>query len=1062
MRASASFTCLALQAVLAACDDVATVRGRIVALYGWPYTQDAMRNVSAASLRWATSLLPNGTWPDVNYNDADDPTLWATSSHMDRVVSMAAALSAPTSPTFNDDGLLASTRLALCAWYLHDWQAVNWWWDIIFVPQVHSLAFLMLDILPKDGSGTGGRPPFPSPYEASSALALSLRATWWNASLGYKVTGANLAWMVQAQLMRGVWPSSVNTSALTGGFARLWEEARVVDWDPSASDGSNQGVQVDGSYHMHGAQLQSASYGQAYTSDMLHFLAISAGTGYDVDPASLSVLCGWGTSLAWFTTGMGMDWAACGRQVSRSTWGSESAFSLNTTLLRALGGRCNASAASAIGAFADRADNLPGAPQLTGHRAFWTSDYAVARRQGWTAAWHGHSTRSFVNECGNGENLLGQYEAQGVLNVVSTTCSLGPNASTPGAPGPLGWGCGMEYATVFPLLDWSVLNGVTALLDLPVPTGCTSACCWTGELSASKALPFVGTATDGVYGVSAFDSSFLGLTVRKGYLFFDAAVVVLGANVSYTGGAGPSRVGTGMASRFLAPSSLGVTLGWANGTAPTTTDAVNTTLPPGQLAWAFADGVGWTAAWVAGTRAPAASVWAGTRSQPWSTIGPYPGVQTGRTLSLAILHGEAQGDGGDPLLGESFASLLVPDTTAGAMPGIVADALHSPVQLDSTAVVNTPALQAAVQVNATTLVILAIFWEAGSYSYAPTPDPTLPTWAVNLTLTQPCVVVYTEVKTSPSTSTVTLAVSNPDTPSMSVDLTVSPAGRVGCAPLPPFALNPVDAPNYLGASATQTCSMAWSTAPRPARSTPPLLLLPLGDSITKGCGTDATAPGWWAVCGDDSGGYRWPLYQAFAAGGVPVQFVGSQVSGPSGMPPLQQRHEGHPGWRVDQLLAINATWLAFSPDLILIHLGTNDIGQNRSTASIVSGMTELLSVIHARLPLSTLLVARIINMTNTAWPEWGRAVSALNTAMVGVVAHAAKAGQRVRLVDVNGMTGLCPAGGLSPNGTQVCCNGNSPSAPHDWVHPTAVGYDLMAAAWWSALSPTRAAAHDAE
>ena len=122
-------------------------------------------------------------------------------------------------------------------------------------------------------------------------------------------------------------------------------------------------------------------------------------------------------------------------------------------------------------------------------------------------------------------------------------------------------------------------------------------------------------------------------------------------------------------------------------------------------------------------------------------------------------------------------------------------------------------------------------------------------------------------------------------------------------------------------------------------------LLPLGDSITLGCGSVATAPSWYAFCTSECGGYRAPLYGNISAAGLDVSFVGSSSDGPSWVPPAQRHHEGHPGWRIDQISGIASKWLSYQPDVILIHLGTNDISQKSSLSGLVSHMEKLLSII---------------------------------------------------------------------------------------------------------------------
>ena len=78
-------------------------------------------------------------------------------------------------------------------------------------------------------------------------------------------------------------------------------------------------------------------------------------------------------------------------------------------------------------------------------------------------------------------------------------------------------------------------------------------------------------------------------------------------------------------------------------------------------------------------------------------------------------------------------------------------------------------------------------------------------------------------------------------------------------------------------------------------------LLPLGDSITHGCGSDTVFPAK-ADCGVDDGGYRTHLYALLVAAGHTVTMVGSAVNGPASAPAAALSNEGHPGARTFQLV----------------------------------------------------------------------------------------------------------------------------------------------------------------
>jgi chondroitin AC lyase len=785
-------------------DDVATVRQRMLEAFCWPSSwassPAALAAGAADARKLAAALLPsNCTWADVDYSDSQDRTIWATAVHTQRVQLMAAALSFAGSPAYNDASLFDAARCALGAWFRGNFTNVNWWWTILETPQTIAASVLMLDVLPP----AAGRAPFPSAAEAAAALNITLRAAWWEASLGYIVTGANLAWMIQAQLLRGAWPSLLNTSALDGGFARLWQEVKTVHWIPGCSivgtcNGTNQGIQADTSWHFHGPQLQTAQYGQDYLNDELDFMAVANGTRFALDTQRAQVLCSYVSGgFAWASAGRGMDWSSAGRAMDRNSWFSE--VTVNATTLRALAARCaDPGERAVVLRFADVAAGKTTAATVQGHRHFWTSDWTSFKRPGWHATWRGLSNRTQPNECGNGENLLGMSEALGLLNVVAEgdgVCVESPNA-TAGAfsHGPLGFGCGLEYAGVFPLLDWNALNGATALVDLPEPPcGLSKQCCWTEALIETR-RPFVGGVSDGVYGASAMDLDYLSLTAHKAVFFFDAAVVALGADVVESTGA--SRVRTALASRFLRADAArsGLVLGFANGTARTfaaNSSATGVNESALELAWAFADGVGYVVLPGASGSMPSAAVWAGPREEPWSRIGCFPGNMSGNTLSLSIE--QKQPDA-------SYAYVVVPNSTSAIVARAAGDL--GALGLDAAGLVNSRALQAAAQANASDAIVEVVFWDPGTYTFVSGDGPGSGAWSIAISVDAPCLLSYHETRaagTDPgSDSTVVLAAASPD--AVDLELHVSLPLRPGCAAVA-LGLNPsAQGEDFLGMS----------------------------------------------------------------------------------------------------------------------------------------------------------------------------------------------------------------------------------------------------------------------
>src|SRR5689334_804225 len=190
-------------------------------------------------------------------------------------------------------------------------------------------------------------------------------------------------------------------------------------------------------------------------------------------------------------------------------------------------------------------------------------------------------------------------------------------------------------------------------------------------------------------------------------------------------------------------------------------------------------------------------------------------------------------------------------------------------------------------------------------------------------------------------------------------------------------------------------------------------VMPLGDSITDGI----TVPG----------AYRIGLWQRLVNDGYKVDFVGSSSNGPSALG--DHDHEGHSGWRIDQIDANITGWLGtYTPHTVLLHIGTNDVLQNYNVSGAPGRLSTLIDHITAAAPSAEVFVAQIIPLANAGQEN---AVRTFNAAIPGIVQTKANAGKHVHLVDMHSAL--------------------TTSDLTDGVHPTAGGYDKMAAVWYSAL-----------
>ncbi|MDG4784670.1 ricin-type beta-trefoil lectin domain protein [Micromonospora sp. WMMD1102] len=190
-------------------------------------------------------------------------------------------------------------------------------------------------------------------------------------------------------------------------------------------------------------------------------------------------------------------------------------------------------------------------------------------------------------------------------------------------------------------------------------------------------------------------------------------------------------------------------------------------------------------------------------------------------------------------------------------------------------------------------------------------------------------------------------------------------------------------------------------------------VMPLGDSITEGT--------------QIPGGYRIGLWQRLVNGRYTVDFVGSQFNGPASLG--DHDHQGHPGWRIDQIDANVVGWLnAQRPRSVLLHIGTNDILQNYNVGTAPNRLSTLIDRITGTAPDADVFVAQIITLSNS---NQAAAARTFNAAIPGIVQSKRDAGKRVHVVNMN--SALTTADLI------------------DGVHPTAGGYDKMAAVWHTAL-----------
>jgi lysophospholipase L1-like esterase len=207
-----------------------------------------------------------------------------------------------------------------------------------------------------------------------------------------------------------------------------------------------------------------------------------------------------------------------------------------------------------------------------------------------------------------------------------------------------------------------------------------------------------------------------------------------------------------------------------------------------------------------------------------------------------------------------------------------------------------------------------------------------------------------------------------------------------------------------GAPPALALHAGWGPAPSILR------IMPLGDSITYGVGST------------DGAGYRARLERRLIAAGFRVDFVGSRDAGP---PDMDGDNEGHSGWTISRMARKVDRWLAaYRPDVVLLHIGTNDVRLNGYRNGAAKRLGVLLNRIRRDRPAALILVARIVGSRQSGLQRW---INAYNRNVWRMVA--ARDDPLLHLVDQAAVR-----------------------AP--WLHPNDAGYAAMADTWFTALSAT--------
>ena len=494
-----------------------------------PMVADSLRDVEQAARAALDSVLPDGSWGDIDYQ-APSGREFRVARHVSRVETMAEGFRTPGQSLCGNPELTCAVEQSLS--FIHKFVGEGWpvsggWWQ----QQVHIPRKLGETLLLMEGSL---RPATVAQVEKAMRYLLmeeapSGQGVIWHVTLlppsappaeAQRATGENMVWLAQNHLYLALVTSDA-------GKAALVQEA--VAGECAVQSGAtrqpfNEGIKEDYSFHQHGPLLYTGGYGRSFFEDVPQYIWAARDTRYQVPAAGIKTFARYALdSTVWCIHENYYDPSCRGREIARP---EKQPMEVPLALL-VLANVANPRRDEAIRAakrfyqtnpsyhlrtaplWAAIKDSpvAPSAP--LGHKHFWESDYTVHRGQGYFASLRMFSDRTRPAECISAEGKTSWHQANGLLWVFLR---------------------GGDYAApdVLPTLDWLRLPGTTVERKHLEP----------GEGYSGRPTgagrSFVGGASTRDHGTSAMElaANACVLTARKSWFFFDDEIVCLGSDIN--------------------------------------------------------------------------------------------------------------------------------------------------------------------------------------------------------------------------------------------------------------------------------------------------------------------------------------------------------------------------------------------------------------------------------------------------------------------------------------------------------------------------------------------------
>ncbi len=418
----------------------------------------------------AVAPRADGTWSDLA-PDAPQRGHWDGRDFMLRTTTLAAT------------GRHEAAISALNWWIKNDPLNPNWWHNQIGTPRLIGETLLLLGDHAPAGMAESCRHIFGRAGEfLLDPDGINRSPKIW--------TGANRIWLSINRLFAAVLLNE--PGQIAPAVAAAMEEVRIAP-------ATEEGMQVDGSFHQHGPLLYNGGYGRAFLNDCCWIISATRGTPWapamEIQHLLIDHLL---DGTRWMLRGDGVNPSSCDRNITRDERHNNEDFARIGRIL----GSDTEYRHDELNALAEAIDQHRSPGKIIGNRLFYRSDFMVQQSAAVAVSVRMHSVRTKRAECVNNEGRRSHHLADGLTYLLRD---------------------GTEYHGIFPVWDWQKLPGITCV-QTPAPEP-------QHTVATDSTATAVGGVSDGQYGACTQHLQSDLLSIRKSWFFGPDTTVCLGAGL---------------------------------------------------------------------------------------------------------------------------------------------------------------------------------------------------------------------------------------------------------------------------------------------------------------------------------------------------------------------------------------------------------------------------------------------------------------------------------------------------------------------------------------------------